>query len=192
MTSNALARFLARCPLSPANEAPFGLVTHGFVWAEPSDALSALMVLGGQECACWKNKQNNFSYEARLDPRCGQVREHHIPFTGNETVALLGNSAVLHSKMQLCLQRHCQLKYLFAEMFLLTCSTFTLRSWKAIEENSFFLPVKLLSTPWPGTRPVLGSHCSPEWRKSLSRWWLCPSQLCSGASAECWKPITMP
>lgn len=55
MTCNAPARFLARCPPSPANEPPFGLVTHGFVCAEPSDAPSALVVLGGQECACWRS-----------------------------------------------------------------------------------------------------------------------------------------
>lgn len=103
MTSNAPARFLARCPLSPANEPPFGLVTHGFVWAEPSDALSALMVLGGQECACWKTNIIIVLTRQDLMPRFGRVREHHIPFTGDKTVALVGNSVVLYSKMQLCL-----------------------------------------------------------------------------------------
>lgn len=56
-------------------------------------------------------KTNNiFLMRQDLIPRFGQVREHHIPFTGNKTIALVGNSVMLQSKMQLCLWRHQQLK----------------------------------------------------------------------------------
>lgn len=202
MTCNALARCLARCPPSPANEPPFGSVTHELVWAKPSDALSALVVLGGQECGCWRSvmkKKIVFFWRGRtwspgLDRWESTTSHLQVSCcTGGEfCCASFQNTALF-------IEAPSTQVTVFWNVFIEWQHFHSLSGWfdhkKKLKKTPFFACQAALHTlAWHTAHagiPLL--HASHDWRRrSLSRWWLCPSQHSFDTSAECWKSIMMP
>lgn len=122
---------------------------------------------------CWEDRnvpaggvgwKTNHIFLMRQDliPRFGQVREHHIPFTGNKLLHWWGILLCFIPKCS-CVYRGTINSTIYWNVFI-DWQYFHFQGDLAIKRNwrkpHFFLPVKLLSTPWPGIRPVLGSQCS--------------------------------